>query len=172
MNLYEHPRLYRLLDALVSLGYNSKARRRFEAYLLSEMPRGSSVLELGSGNGSFSKDFYSSYRVLGVDLSCRGPGRLRADAHLLPLRSKGFDYSVFPFSLSTIGLGALKEARRVSRRAIYVLDFVASKVKKLGPLGELGGVIFGSKPLSSELDEYKVVEFSIYGIYKIRLDPP
>lgn len=157
--IYRHPRLYDLVDSLLSLGLSEKVRSK----VLARMDA-SSVLEIGIGTGKCVK-YLRANLVVGLDRSYEMLRYLKrrnpninlscGDAENLPFPDKRFDLSLFCYCLASLPdpSKALVEGLRVSKR-VLVIDydrpwiiprFVWKRIVKV-----LGRFIFGSAWLDYE----------------------
>jgi len=117
--------IYRSGNAAMSLGFDSFLRERVLA-----LPKGV-VLDVGCGDGYYAR----LLEARGVEVICLDPLTeqlgvegvshvIAGVAEHLPLRSRSVDYSLAMFSLRDFLNKAkgLHEMRRVSRRAVIILD--------------------------------------------------
>lgn len=117
--------VYRAGNAAMSLGFDSFLRRRVLA-----MPKGV-VLDVGCGDGYYAR----LLEARGAEVVCLDPlaGHLSVKevshfvagvAEHLPFRSRSVDYSLAMFSLRDFldKAKGLHEMKRVSRRAVIILD--------------------------------------------------
>lgn len=151
--IYRHPRLYDLVDTLLSLGLSEKVRRK----VLAGMDV-SSILEIGIGTGKCVK-YLRADLVVGLDRSYEMLRHLKkgnpninlacGDAANLPFPDKRFDLSLFCYCLASLPdpSRALVEGLRVSKK-VLVIDYdrpwiiprcVWTRIVKV-----LGRLIFGS----------------------------
>lgn len=151
--IYRHPRLYEVVDVLLSLGLSERVRRKVLAGI-----DVSTALEVGVGTGKCLR-YLRSNLLVGLDKSYQMASYLKkrfphlvvscGDAENLPFADNCFDLSIFCYCLASLSnpSRALVEGMRVSRK-VLVIDydrpsiipvFIWKKIVKV-----IGRLIFGS----------------------------
>ncbi len=151
--IYRHPRVYSLVDILLSLGLSERVRRKVLTGI--DAPR---TLEVGIGTGKCIRYLRSNF-VVGLDkshemvrfLKKRNPNLSVScgDAECLPFVDRCFDLSIFCYCLASLpdASRAIAEALRVSKK-VLVIDYDKPSIipeliwKKIVKV--IGRLIFGS----------------------------
>lgn len=158
--IYRYPRLYNLLDSMISISLADKVRRR-----ILEGRKVRSVLEIGVGTGK-CLDYISADLAIGLDRSeamlnflrrSSSVGLVLGDAHKLPFRNDSFDLAIFCFCLAGLRqpAEALSQALSVSREVVvieYNRPGIVPKWFWRWVVRRVGSLIFGSRD----------VDFSIF----------
>lgn len=99
-------------------------------HLLKAIPAGSSVLDVGTGDGWLASQLAArgeGLTVSGIDVKVRPDARIPVtafDGRTIPYPDRSFDVVLFVDVLHHAGdaLGLLREARRVARRCVVIKD--------------------------------------------------
>ena len=173
--IYRHPRLYDLLDSLISMSLSDRVRSRFLTGL-----KVRTALEVGVGSGKGLMHTESRLPI-GLDRSrnmlrrakSRFPGAqmIMADAHRLPFEDGTIDVSIFTFCLAVLSkpLEAIREALRVSRKVV-VIDYDRPTVIPYAlwrsVCARLGWWLFGSRDIDFESVEALAVTAEVRTCYR------
>ncbi len=176
--IYQHPRLYSLLDSVVSLSLADRVRRK----VLEKRIVGS-LLEIGVGTGK-CLNYIGAEFVVGLDrseamldfLKKRSTTRLvLGDAHILPFKGKSFDVALFCYCLAGLRqpLEAVRQALRASKEVI-VIDYNRPKGMPVRLwrwiVCGIGSIIFGSRDVDfvalAKLGKASVQDFYL-GLYRV-----
>ncbi|MGQ9603602.1 MAG: class I SAM-dependent methyltransferase [bacterium] len=179
--IYHHPRLYEVVDVLLSLGLSERVRRKVLAGI-----DVSTALEVGVGTGKCLR-YLRSNLLVGLDKSYQMASYLKkrfphivvscGDAENLPFADNCFDLSIFCYCLASLPnpSRALVEGLRVSRK-VLVIDYDRPSIipvfiwKKMVKV--MGRLIFGSNWLDydalSSLSRCRSSKLC-FGLYRVML---
>lgn len=179
--IYRHPRLYEVVDVLLSLGLSERVRRKVLAGI-----DVATALEVGVGTGKCLR-YLRSNLLVGLDKSYQMASYLKkrfpylvvscGDAENLPFADNCFDLSIFCYCLASLPnpSRALVEGMRVSRK-VLVIDYDRPSIipvfiwKKMVKV--IGRLIFGSNWLDygtlSSLSRCRSSKL-YFGLYRVML---
>jgi len=177
--IYRHPRLYNLLDSLISVSLSDRVRSKVLRGL-----RPATLLEVGIGSGRCLDHIRADF-VVGVDISepmltflrrrrC-GIGLVIADAHGLPFKQASFDVTIFCYCLAGLArpIEAVRQALATSSRVI-IIDYNRPRIMPRliwrWIVRGVGGLIFGSSDIDFDalvrLGRARTTDFYL-GLYRV-----